>query len=395
MKTINLDNAAASPLDPVVLEAMLPFFTEHYGNPSSGHELGSIPRKALEEARASVARLINAEPREIIFTASASESNNLAIKGLVAANRGKGNQIISSVVEHFSVLNQLKTLEKEGFTVTLLPVDKYGLVNPDQLAEAITDQTILVSIQAANPEIGTIQPLADLIKVTESKGVPFHTDAAAAAGWIKLDVKENGVGLLSLAGDQFGGPKGSAALYVSQKTRIRPLIEGGVQERGLRAGTENVPALVGLGMAAKLASETMAERVESYSTLRDKLKESLLKNVPHLHLNGHPQQRLPHNLNLSVEFVEGEALLLRLNMAGIYVSSGSSCTSQALKSSHVLAAIGLPPELAQGSLLLSLGRQNSVEEIAYITEQLSIVADLLRKMSPLYHQYLKEVQNNA
>jgi len=258
MKTINLDNAAASPLEPDVLEAMLPFFTEHYGNPSSGHELGNASRKAMEEARASVARLINAEPREIIFTASATEANNLAIKGLLAANRGKGNQIISSVVEHFSVLNQLKTLEKDGFKVTLLPVDKYGLVNPDQLAESITDQSVLVSIQAANPEIGTIQPLADLVKVAENKGVPFHTDAAAAAGWIKLDVKETGVGLLSLAGDQFYGPKGSAALYVSKKTRIRPLIEGGIQERGLRAGTENVPALVGLGEAAKLAYESMA-----------------------------------------------------------------------------------------------------------------------------------------
>jgi cysteine desulfurase len=395
MKKISLDNQAASPLEPAVLEAMLPFFTEHYGNPSSGHELGNAPRKALEGARASVAGLINAEPREIIFTASASESNNLAIKGLLAANRSKGNHIISSSVEHFSVLNQLKTLEKEGFAVTLLPVDQYGLVNPVQLEQAITDKTILVSIQAANPEIGTIQPLDDLVKVAESKGVPFHTDAAAAAGWIEIDVKKTGVALLSLAGDQFYGPKGSAALYISQKTRIRPLIEGGIQERGLRAGTENVPALVGLGVAAKLASETMAQRVKAITLLRDQLKERLLENVPHLHLNGHPKQRLPHNLNLSVQFVEGEALLLRMNMAGIYVSSGSSCTSQALKSSHVLAAIGLPPELAQGSLLLSLGRQNNAEEVPYITEQLAAVADLLRRMSPLYHQYLKEVQNNA
>jgi len=395
MKKINLDNAAASPLEPAVLEAMLPFFTEHFGNPSSGHELGNVPRKALEEARASVARLINAEPREIIFTASASEANNLAIKGLIAANRVKGNHIISSVVEHFSVLNQLKTLEKEGFAVTLLPVDQYGLVNPERLEQAITDKTILVSIQAANPEIGTIQPLDDLVKVAESKGVPFHTDAAAAVGWTHLDVKKTGVALLSLAGDQFGGPKGSAALYVSKKTRIRPLIEGGIQERGLRAGTENVPILVGLGMAAKLAAETLAERVKKSSILRDQLKESLINNVPYLHLNGHPEQRLPHNLNFSVEFVEGEALLLRLNMAGIYVSSGSSCTSQALKSSHVLSAIGLPPELAQGSLLFTLGRRNSADEIPYITDQLNSVADLLRKMSPLYHQYLKEVQNNA
>jgi len=395
MKKINLDNAAASPVEPAVLEAMIPYFSEHYGNPSSGHELGNEPRRALEEARIAVAKLINAEPREIIFTASASESNNLAIKGLVAANRAKGNHLISSAIEHFSVLNQLKTLEKEGFSVTLLPVDRYGLVDPKQLEQEITDQTILVSIQAANPEIGTIQPLQELVAVAESKGVPFHTDAAAAVGWIKFDLKKTGVALLSLAGDQFYGPKGSAALFVSKKTRIKPLIEGGIQERGLRAGTENIPALVGLGLAAKLASESMEERTKAISELREQLKESLLKNVPHLHLNGHPQQRLPHNLNFSVEFVEGEALLMRLNMAGIYVSSGSSCTSQALKSSHVLAAIGLPPELAQGSLSFTLGRQNKAEEIPYVTEQLSAVADLLRKMSPLYHQYLKEVQDNA
>ncbi len=395
MEKINLDNAAASPLEPAVLEAMLPFFTEHYGNPSSGHELGNVPRKAVEEARTAVARLINAAPREIIFTASASEANNLAIKGLIAANRSKGNHIISSVVEHFSVLNQLKTLEKEGFAVTLLPVDSYGMVNPEKLAQAITDKTILVSIQAANPEIGTIQPLDELVKVADSKGVPFHTDAAAAVGWINLDVKKTGVALLSLAGDQFGGPKGSAALYVSQKTRIRPLIEGGIQERGLRAGTENVAAIAGFGEAAKLASESLAEWAEKTVLIRDQLKESLFKTIPHLHLNGHPEKRLPRNLNITVEFVEGEALLMRLEMAGIFVSSGSSCASQALKSSHVLTAIGLPPEKAQGSLQLSLGKDSSADDIPYITGQLAQVAELLRNMSPLYHQFLKEENKDA
>lgn len=395
MKAINLDNAAAAAVDPAVLEAMVPYFTEHFGNPSSGHELGVKPRKALEESREMVGRLINAEPREIIFTASASEANNLAVKGLAAANRGKGNHIIASAIEHFSILNQLKTLEKEGYQVTLLPVDRFGLVDPAQLEEAITDQTILISIQTANPEIGTIQPLEALAAVAEQKGVPFHTDAAAAVGWIELDVQKSGVSLLSLAGDQFYGPKGSAALYISKKARIRPLIEGGIQERGLRAGTENVPALVGLGAAAKIAFESMAVRSQKVAVLRDELKESLFKSIPHLHLNGHPDLRLPRNLNISVEFVEGEALLMRLNMAGIYVSSGSSCTSQALKSSHVLSAIGLPPELAQGSLLFTLGTGNSAAEIAYITENLAAVAELLRKMSPLYHQYLKEVQNNA
>jgi len=395
MKAINLDYTAAAPLDQEVLQAMLPFFTEHYGNPSSGHSLGEKPRKAIEEAREKVGRLIGAQAKEIIFTASASEANNLAIKGLIAGGRKKGNHIIASSIEHFSVLNQLKTLQKEGFEVTLLPVDSYGMVDPDQLASAITEQTILISVQTANPEIGTIQPVEELAALARENEIPFHTDAAAAAGWIPINVEKTGVDLLSLAGDQFYGPKGSAALFVRRGTRLRPLIEGGIQEKGLRAGTENVPALVGMGEAARLAYDSIEERPKKIAVLRDQLKESLFNEIPHLHLNGHPEQRLPRNLNISVEFVEGEALLMRLDMAGIYVSSGSSCTSQALKSSHVLSAIGVSAELAQGSLLLTLDKDSSADDITYITGQLAQVAELLRNMSPLYHQFMKEGNKNA
>ncbi len=398
MKSINLDYTAATPVDEAVLEAMLPYFREHYGNPSSGHNLGEKPGQALEEAREKVAGLIGAgqvKGSKIIFTASASEANNMVVKGLIAAGKKKGNHIISSAIEHFSVLNQLKTLEKEGFEVTLLPVDRDGLVEPEKLKKAITDQTILVTIQAANPEIGTIQPIDELSAPAREKEIPFHTDATAAAGWIPLDVEKMGVDMLTLAGDQFYGPKGSGVLFIRKGVRLRPLIEGGIQELGLRAGTENVPAIVGLGEAAKIAAREMEERSKKVASFRDRLKESLLKDIPHLHINGHPEKRLPHNLNISVEFVEGEALLMRLNMGGIHVSSGSSCTSQALKSSHVLQATGLSPELAQGSLLLSAGKDSDEEDIPYITGQLGQVAEQLRSMSPLYHQYLKEGKDNA
>jgi len=395
MSQINLDYTAAAPLPSVVLDAMLPYFSEHYGNPSSGHNLGEKPKQAVEEAREKVARLIGASDREIIFTASASEANNLAVRGLAAAAGKKGNHIISSGVEHFSILNQLKTLEKDGFAVTLLPVDKYGRVNPDELAEAINEQTILITIQTANPEIGTIQPIKELAAVSANKGVPFHTDAAAAAGWLPLNVDELGVSMLTISGDQFYGPKGSGALFVGKGTRLRPLIEGGTQEKGLRAGTENVPAIVGLGEAAGLAYNNMNEYAPRVAALRDKLKESLFGSIPHLYLNGHPENRIPRNLNVSVAYVEGEALLMRLNAAGILVASGSSCTSQVLKSSHVLKAIGVPAELAQGSLQFALGKENSTDDIPYVTEKLAQVAELLRSMSPLYHKFLKEENNNA
>ncbi len=395
MKTLNYDHTAAAPLDENVFLKMMPFYREHYGNPSSGHSLGSVPRQALEEARGQVGSLINAEGRDIVFTASGSESNNLAVKGMTSVNRKKGNHVIASAIEHFSILNPLKTLQKEGFEVTLLPVDRNGLVDPDELRRAITEQTILITIQAANPEIGTLQPLDRLVEVAREYNIPVHTDAAAMAGWLPLDVQKLGVDLLTLAGDQFYGPKGAAALYIKRGTRLAPLVEGGIQERGLRAGTENVPAIAGMGEAARIALEDMETRSAEIASLRDQLWEALFRNVPHLHLNGHPEKRLPHNLNFSVEFVEGEALLMRLNMAGIMVSSGSSCTSQALKSSHVLKAIGLPPELAQGSLLFTLARSSSAGDREYIVDRMKEIATLLRNMSPLYHQFLKEDKLNA
>lgn len=390
MVKINLDYGAATPVDPAVLQAIYPFFAEHYGNPNSLHDLGERPRQALDEAREKVAALLGADPAEIIFTSCASEANNTALKGLAAARKNKGNHIITCAIEHHSVLNPLRTLEKAGFALTILPVDRFGLVDPEQLREAITAETIFITIQAANPEIGTLQPLASLTAVARERGVPFHTDATAAAGFIPLDVRNLGVDLLTLAGDQFYGPKGSAALYVRRGIRLLPLLEGGIQEKGRRAGTENIPAIVGLGEAAALARQRLAQHSSKLAALRDELQEKLFAAVPHLHLNGHPRLRLPHNLHISVEFVEGEALLIHLNMAGIYVSSGSTCTSQALKSSHVLQAVGLAPELAQGSLLFTLGPDSKADDALYAAEQLSRIAALLRRMSPLYQKFMKE-----
>jgi cysteine desulfurase len=390
MVKINLDYGAATPVDPAVLKAIYPFFAEHYGNPNSIHDLGERPCLALEEAREKVAALLGAGSDEIIFTSCASEANNTALKGLAAARKSKGNHMITGAIEHYSVLNPLRTLAKSGFKLTILPVDRYGLVDPEHLREAITTETIFISIQAANPEIGTLQPLARLTAVARERGIPFHTDATAAAGFIPLDVRELGVDLLTLAGDQFYAPKGSAALYVRRGIRLLPLLEGGIQENSRRAGTENVPALVGLGEAAALARERLAQHSSKLAALRDGLRENLFAAVPHLHLNGHPWLRLPHNLNISVEFVEGEALLMHLNMAGIYAASGSTCTSRALKSSHVLKAVGLAPELAQGSLLFTLGPESKAEDAPYVAEQLSRIAALLRRMSPLYQKYMKE-----
>ncbi len=390
MKTINLDYGAATPVDPAVLETMLPYFREHYGNPSSGHDLGDRPAEALAAAREEVAALIGASPGEITFTSCASEANNTALKGIAAARKKKGKHIITSAIEHFSVLNPLRTLEKEGYRVTYLPVDRFGLVDPEQLQETITPETVLVSIMTANPEIGTLQPIEALAEIAREKEVPFHTDATAAAGFVPLDVARLKVDLLTLAGDQLYGPKGSGALFVRQGLRFLPLIEGGIQERGRRAGSENIPAIVGLGAAARLARETMEERVAQLKAIRDELKAQLFSRISHLHLNGHPEERLPHNLQISVEFVEGEALLMHLNNAGIYVSSGSTCTSQALKSSHVLQAIGLSPELAQGSLLFTLGLENTLADVPYVVAQLEETAARLRQMSPLYQKHVKE-----
>jgi len=384
MRKIYLDHAAGTPLDPRVLEAMLPYLKEDFGNPSSLHDFGQTAKKAVDEARARVAGLIGASPEEIIFTANGSEANNLAIKGIVAA--GKGKHIIVSAIEHHSLMNAAKFLEKSGFALTYLSADKSGLVNPESVREAIRPDTILVSIMHANNEIGTIEPISEIAKVTQEKGILLHTDAVSTAGTIPVNVKELGVDLLSIAGNMFYGPKGVGALYVRKGVRIIPLIHGGIQERGIRAGTENIPAIVGFGRAAEIAQASMEEENKRVVRLRDKLIDGLLSRMNNVYLNGHRSLRLPGNVNISVEFIEGESMLLFLNMQGIYVSSGSSCTSHALKASHVLVAIGVEPVLAQGSLLFSLGRENSQEDMDYVLENLPPIVERLRQMSPLYNK---------
>lgn len=389
MRKVYLDHAATTPVHPKVLEAMLPYFIGKFGNPSNLHDIGREAKNAVEEARAKTAELIGARADEIFFTASGAESNNFAIKGLAQANSQKGKHIIVSQLEHFSVLHPAKTLEKSGFSVTYLPTDKQGLVSPDDVAKAITKDTILVSIMHANNEIGTIEPIEDIGKITKEKGVLFHTDAVASTGWIPVDVKALGVDALSLSGHQFYGPKGAAALFVRKGVRIKPQLEGGIQEDGRRAGTENVPAIVGLGKAAELAAVETTNRMNYLTPLRDRLQNGLVEKIDHLEINGHPTKRLPHNLNVSLWYVEGESMLLFLNMAGISVSSGSACTSRSLKSSHVLTCIGTDAAVANGTLLMSLGMGNTVEDIDYVIEKLPPIVQRLREMSPLYEDMIK------
>jgi cysteine desulfurase len=387
---VYLDHAATTPVHPKVLEAMLPYFTTAFGNPSNLHDVGREAKNAVDEARAKTALLIGSKPEEIIFTSSGAESNNFALKGLAQANSQKGKHIIVSQIEHFSILHTAKGLEKAGFTVTYVPTDKQGIVDPHDIAKAITKETILVSIMHANNEIGTIEPIEEIGKITKEKGVLFHTDAVATAGWIPVNVQALGVDALSLSGHQFYGPKGAAALYVRKGVRIKPQLEGGIQEDGRRAGTENVPGLVGLGKAAELATAEISNRMSYLTPLRDRLQKGLMEKIDHLVINGHPTRRLPHNLNVSMWFVEGESMLLFLNMEGISVSSGSACTSRSLKSSHVLTCIGTDAAVANGTLLLSLGMGNSTEDIDYVIEKLPPIVQRLREMSPLYEDMLKK-----
>jgi cysteine desulfurase len=390
MRNVYLDHAATTPVHPKVLEAMLPYFTVKFGNPSNLHDIGREAKNAVEDARAKTSALIGAHPDELFFTASGAESNNFAIKGLVQANSQKGNHIIVSQIEHFSILHPVKTLEKAGFKVTYLPTDKQGLVNPDDVAKAITKETILVSIMHANNEIGTIEPIEEIGRITKEKSVLFHTDAVATTGWIPVEVKALGVDALSFSGHQFYGPKGAAGLFVRKGVRIKPQIEGGIQEDGRRAGTENVPAIVGLGKAAEIAATEIANRQTYLTALRDRLQKGLLEKIDHLVINGHPSKRLPHNLNISLWYVEGESMLLFLNMQGISVSSGSACTSRSLKSSHVLTCIGTDAAVANGTLLLSLGMGNTAEDIDYVIEVLPPIVKRLREMSPLYEDMIKK-----
>jgi cysteine desulfurase len=390
MRKAYFDHIAATPLHPQALEAMLPYLREVYGNPQSLHSAGQQALAAVEAAREEVAGLINADSEEVYFTSSGSEANNFALKGLAQAYQSKGRHIVVSAVEHLSVLNSVKSLERLGFTATAVPVDRTGRVEPADVEKALRKDTVLVSVMTANGEVGTVQPVAEIARVCRSQDVLFHTDAVAAAGSLAIDVKATGVDALSLAGDQFYGPKGSAALFLKRGTRILPLIEGGIQESGRRAGTENVAGIVGLGKAAAIAKAELERRAARLRPLRDALIEELPRLVERVVLTGHPVERLPHHASFCVEFIEGEGMLLLLDMQGISVSSGSACTSKALKASHVLLAMGFDHALAQGSLVFSLIDGTVREDVNHLLEVFPPVIDRLRKMSPLYTQYLKE-----
>jgi cysteine desulfurase len=392
MRQVYLDRIAATPLDPQVLEAMLPFFRDKFGNPQSLHTAGQEALQAVEEARSRVARLIGADDSEVFFTASGSEANNFALKGMAWARRDKGRHLVLSSIEHQSVLHSAKSLEKAGFSSTLVPVDKDGLVDPEAVRKAIQKDTALVSVILASSEIGTVEPIAEVARVCREARVPLHTDAVAAVGSIPIDVKELGVDALSLAADQFYGPKGSGALIVRRGVRILPLIDGGIQEGGRRAGTENVPGIVGMGKAAEIALTKLSERREKATVLRDSLIDRLPRKVDRAYLTGHRERRLPYHASFCIEFVEGEGMLLNLDMKGISVSSGSACTSRALKASHVLLAMGLEHALAQGSLVFSLLETATAGDIDYLLEVLPPIVDRLRKMSPLYTKFLEENQ---
>jgi len=389
MRKVYLDNAATTPLLSGVREAMIPYLGEAFGNPSCIHEWGDAAREAMETARDQVAQLIGADAEEVIFTGSGTESNNFAIKGLALAQQNKGKHVVVSAIEHFSVLHSARTLEKWGFELSVVPVDKYGVVDPEDVRKSLRKDTVLVSVMHANGEVGTIEPIQEIAKITRENKVIFHTDAVATAGTIPVNVKELGVDALSLAGNQFYGPKGVGALWVRKGVRIMPFLDGGVQEGGRRAGTENIPAIAGLGKAAELAKANMAERIEHLTQLRDRLLSELPAKIDHVIVTGHPQNRLPGHASFCVKFIEGESMLMLLNSQGVAVTSGSACTSKALKASHVLIAMGLSHAVAQGSLLFSFGLDNTAEDVDYVLEVLPPIADRLRQMSPLYAKFIK------
>ncbi len=383
---IYMDNAATTRVKDQVLEEMLPYFSEHYGNPSSVYSIATKSRVAVEKARNQVAKAIGADGREIYFTGSGTESDNWIIKGIAYNNRNKGNHIITSKIEHHAVLHTCEYLEKKGYEVTYLDVDENGLVDLEQLKSSIKDNTILISIMFANNEIGTIQPIKEIGQIAKENNIYFHTDAVQAIGHIEIDVKELNIDALSMSAHKFYGPKGVGALYIRRGLRIDSLISGGAQEKRKRGGTENVPGIVGMGKAIELAYEEMEESNKRLIALRDSLIEKIEGRFDYIRLNGHRTKRLPGNVNFSFEFIEGESLLLSLDMVGIAASSGSACTSGSLDPSHVLMGIGLTHETAHGSLRLSLGDFNTEDEIDYVVENLETIVNRLREMSPLYDQ---------
>ena len=388
-KRIYADNAATTKVAPEVVDAMLPYFTETYGNPSSIYNEGRTARVAVEKAREQVANAIGASPKEIYFTGSGSEADNWALRSTARALSKKGNHIITSAVEHHAVLHTCQDLEKQGFEVTYLPVDKYGMVSPDDVKAAIKDTTIMISIMFANNEIGTIMPIAEIGKIAKEAGVVFHTDAVQAVGNVEIDVKAMNIDMLSLTAHKFHGPKGCGALYVRQGVKLMSFITGGAQERMRRAGTENVPGIVGLGKAIELATANIKEKQEKLIALRDRYIKKVLETVPYSRLNGHPTERLAGNANISFEYIEGEGLLLSLDMKGIAASSGRACTSGSHDPSHVMLAIGLKHEQAHGSLRTSFGEDTTVEDIDYMVDAIAEIVARLRSMSPLYEDFVK------
>lgn len=387
-RKIYLDNAATTKTRPEVVEAMLPYFTEKFGNPSSVYEFASQNRTAVDEARAQIAKVLGANEKDIYFTAGGSESDNWALKAAAEAYQEKGNHIITTKIEHHAILHTCEYLEKHGIEVTYLDVDENGVVKLEELKKAIRPTTILISVMFANNEIGTIQPVREIGTIAREHGILFHTDAVQAFGQVPIDVDEMNIDMLSASGHKLNGPKGIGFLYIRKGLKLRSFIHGGAQERHRRAGTENVPGIIGFGKAAQIAAETMEERAQKEIELRDLLIDRILQEVPYVRLNGHRTKRLPNNVNLSFQFVEGESLLIMLDMQDICASSGSACTSGSLDPSHVLLAIGLPHEIAHGSLRMTLSHENTGEEIEYTLEKLKEIVAKLRSMSPLYEDFV-------
>lgn len=382
MKTIYLDYAATTPTHPEVIKEMLPFFNKIYGNPSSLYQLAQKAKGAVEGARKKVAKLINARPKEIVFTSGGTESDNIALKGVAYANKEKGNHIVTSKIEHHAVLNTCRWLGKKGFRVTYIDVDKYGVIDLDQLKDSLSDKTILLSIMHANNEIGTIEPIIEIARLARERGICFHTDAVQTVGNLSVDVEKLGINLLSLSSHKLYGPKGVGALYIRKGTKIDSLIHGGRHERGKRAGTENVPGIVGLGKACEITMKQISEKKETMRILRDMLYQGLKKKIDEIILNGHPWKRLPGILNICVRYIEGESMLINLDLEGICASSGSACTSGSLESSHVLLAIGISPDIVHGSLRFSLGRDTTKEDIERVIDVLPPIVEKLREISP-------------
>ncbi|MES0340798.1 MAG: aminotransferase class V-fold PLP-dependent enzyme [Candidatus Humimicrobiaceae bacterium] len=383
---IFFDNASATKVDPRVLEDMLPYFSEHYGNPSSLHDFGDAAHGAMDNARDQVASLINANNEEIYFTSCGTESNNLALWGLARAAKKKGMHIITSVIEHQSIINPLKDMKKEGWEITHISVDSDGLVDPDQVRKAVTDDTALISIMHANNEVGTIQNIKKISEIAKQNEILFHSDGVATAGIIPVDVSELGMDAYSFSSQQMYGPKGVAALYLKKGVRLKPLLLGGIQERGRRAGTENIPAIVGFGRACEIAKNELDKNAKHISFIRDKLVKGIIEKIDKVKLNGHPSGRIPGSAHISFEYIEGESILLMLNMEGIFAASGSSCASQALKSSYVLIEMGLSSTMAQGSISFSLGKYNTEAEVDRAVGVLPPIIERLRKMSPLFKE---------